>query len=378
MDPYDPQTPVRPDTFAGRERLLAATSGFLEIAAGSRRGTSMLLHGYRGSGKTSALRKIEALARARFPDALIPEIQLRARVSDDMLLRYLVDELLQAAEAKPKIHSRLGKSLARISGVNVLGTGVSLGTAQRTLPTNPFTLWRSALSSLSDISLVVVGIDDAELLAKEGLGTLKAIAEMDSRVPILMVVTGGPEFLENLSKPEYSPIARIFSGAEFDIGQFTVEETRQALVSPLIRVHSKTEWTLPAVERVHRLTYGYPYLVQCVAQASYREGRKIGASDVDAAIPRALSMGANWLARELLEASDEDIRAFIRITSLPSSRFRSQDAVRAGVATQYVSRLTKLGVLHHIARGHYELRKAPAIAYYHALRRGLTPGQSPS
>ena len=43
-----------------------------------------------------------------------------------------------------------------------------------------------------------------------------------------------------------------------------------------------------------------------------------------------------------------------------------------GVLSTYIARLVRLGILRKRARGHYELRKAPVIAFYHLLRRGLS------
>lgn len=77
MQPYDPQRPATPETFAGRQPLLAFVENALQAARSLRRGSAMLLYGYRGSGKTSALRKIQSLVRESAPKGIVVEVPLR-------------------------------------------------------------------------------------------------------------------------------------------------------------------------------------------------------------------------------------------------------------------------------------------------------------
>ena len=91
--------------------------------------------------------------------------------------------------------------------------------------------------------------------------------------------------MDKLSRREDSPILRAFSGAVFDIGQFSPEETRQALEAPLEEFNATGRWETEAVRVLHHLTHGYPYLVQCFAAAAYRDGRRLGEVDVREAIP---------------------------------------------------------------------------------------------
>ncbi len=221
---------------------------------------------------------------------------------------------------------------------------------------------------LGGLPMLCICVDDAELLKSGEIGILKTMVESDSPVPLLICVAGGPELLEKLSQREASPILRAFSGANFDIGQFTLEETREALEAPLRAAKGTSRWEQKAVDTIQRLTHGYPYLVQCFAAATYREGQRLKEDDVEKAIPAALGLASSWLEREIPEASDEDIRAFAKIAGLGKSELRSVDALRLGINHIYLSRLAKLGVLKRLARGHYELRMAPAIAYFHALQ----------
>lgn len=372
MNPYDPGVPANPETFAGRQVLLDAAKDCVEKALRWKRGSALLLYGYRGSGKTSALRKIEELVLERTPRAVTAEIQPRAPLGDLALLSAIAEEVQQATRKVPDLPSKVRAALKQLSSISVMGTGVGVSDRRGAPLSNPMTIWRDTLDALQSVPVVVVMIDDAEFLDSSALGVLKTLAEMNSPVPIILVVAGGLELLDRMSKHQYSPILRNFSGAMFDIGTLSPEETGVALTAPLQAVQSGSRWTAEAATSVFQLTHGYPYLVQCVAHATYREGAVIRPSDVQEAIPRALSIGASWMDTEVNDASDEDIRVFVRIANLNQPHFKAAVAMKAGVPTIYLGRLTKRGILRRLSRGRYELRKAPVIAYYHALKRGLT------
>lgn len=345
----------------------------LEVATRRLRGSAILLHGYRGSGKTSALRKIEAIVRETVPRSVVVEVPLRVPSTEAMLIHSVAEMVRREVASLQRLTIRMKRALGNLSAVSVLGTGVERTKPIAVPPAALLTVWNDALRALGELPLLVICIDDAELLKAPEIGILKTMVETDSPVPVTMVVAGGPELIEKLSAHDASPILRSFSGAVFDIGQFSEAETREALEAPIAQVKGSGSWDESGVAAVYRLTHGYPYLVQCFAAAAYREGRRIVREDVQNAIPEGLRLASSWLERELPEASDEDIRAFSKIASSGKMEFRSSDAIRMGINHIYLSRLAKQGVLKRIARGHYELRMAPAIAYFHALKRGQGP-----
>lgn len=371
MQPYDPQRPASPRTFAGRKELIAFVENALQVGAVLQRGSAMLLSGYRGSGKTSGLRKIQAIVREKAPTAIVVEVPLRVPSSEAMLVHGIAEMVRRQVASKPRLTIRMKQALESLNSITVLGSGFQRTTPRGVTPSTLLTVWRDALTVLEDLPILCICIDDAELLKTGEIGILKTMVETEAAVPLLMAVAGGPELMEKLSHRESSPILRAFSGAVFDIGQFTLEETQEALEAPLKSVKGTGRWESSAVRAIYHLTHGYPYLVQCFAAATYREGRRLNENDVQDAVPEALKLASSWLERELPEASDEDIRSFAKLAGLNKGDLRSADVLRLGINHIYLARLTAQGVLRRVARGHYELRKAPAIAYFHALRRGL-------
>jgi hypothetical protein len=330
-----------------------------------------MLHGYRGSGKTSALRKIQAVVRSEAPSTLAVEIPLRMLSSEDRLLASIVQEVGRQLETRAGLGERIKGFLSRINGLSVAGGGVSVAPGGADRRTSGLAVWRDCIESLDADTVLLICVDDAELLDPSGLGALKTIAEAHARVPIILVVAGGVELSDRLGQRDTSPIARVFSGARFDIGELSLEETGAALASPITAVGGSGSWQLEAIREVHLLSHGYPFLVQCLASAAYREPDPIDAARVRRAVEQALKIGSSWLERECANASDEDIRAFAKIAAHGGSRVRSSEIISLGIQSPYIGRLVRLKILKKISRGHYELRKAPVIAYYHALARDL-------
>ena len=371
MKPYAPGQPADPESFAGRTKLIETVHGVLDEAIQLRRSSALLVQGYRGSGKTSAIRKIEALTRDAVPGSLVAEVQLRSRSSEEHLLLSIVRDIHQQLETRQTLGSQVKDWMGRVSGLSMAGTGITFGPKTNLGATGGLTLWKSCVTALEKEPLLLVCIDDAELLDATGLGVLKTIAESHPPVPVILVVAGVRELWEALVK-EASPIARIFSGAIFDVGEFTLDETKGALEAPVTKINGSGRWTEDGVREVQKLSHGYPYLVQCFAAAAYTEGISITAHRVEESLSSALDIGRGWLERECRNLSDEDIRAFAKLAASGKAVFKSGEINALGVQNVYVSRLKRMKVLTKVSRGIYELRKAPAIAYYHALRRGIT------
>ncbi|MFA5897076.1 MAG: type IV toxin-antitoxin system AbiEi family antitoxin domain-containing protein, partial [Thermoplasmata archaeon] len=216
-----------------------------------------------------------------------------------------------------------------------------------------------------------LSLDDLDYVEGDALSMMKSAMEEAQQPTVVLAVAGGPELRQRLVS-EHSPIIRFFSGSDFDLGNFTLEETREALELPVRANRFDTSWTEGAVREVHRWTAGYPYLVQCLAFTSFREGL-IGASDVEAVVERALALAGTWMEQEISHASDQDIRAFDKLATAGRAEWRSAALTQLGISPIYVGRLVRLGVLRKVARGHYVVVKPPMIARYHMWRRNLEP-----
>jgi Cdc6-like AAA superfamily ATPase len=231
VNPYLPNQPVTPDSFAGRADLIERIDESINAASSPlRRTTAILLHGYRGSGKTSAIRKIRSILNARVPNLVGIEIQLLASSGDEKLLALLLDNLRAHPPLAQPFWPRVRETLARVSAVTTPVGGVQLTQAQAATPTTSQALWNECINAFEGAPLIFIAIDDADKLTDPGLFFLKTVVESHSRVPLILLVAGGPSLLDRMfQRAHLSPVARIFSGAKFDIGELSREDTYEAV-----------------------------------------------------------------------------------------------------------------------------------------------------
>ena len=272
-NPYDPQNPVKPHYFGGRKIMIESFKERLDGALKSQQSGGILIYGHRGVGKTSLLQKFIDLTNSDVENQtniLMLYRRLSYKINSESLYNILLEELNSKIRERQNFIDRakqLGKNLSKL---NAFGLGIDIQKEKETL--SPFQVWKLALKSLKDVSCVMIAIDDADELEISALGELKTVMEEITKIPIILVISGGVEFEEKLVG-EYSPIARIFSGASHNISRFEYAETKEVLTLPLEK--EQTTWTEDAIKSLHQLTLGYPYLVQCLAKASYKENEQI-------------------------------------------------------------------------------------------------------
>ena len=316
-NPYNPKDPARPEYFGGREHILKNAHEQIAIAHDHRTSGGILIYGHRGVGKTSLVKKIisEISGTEEKPSGTIIIYRRLGRTTNDQeLYQILTEDLEQQVEKRRSIIEKLKSSAQSVEGVKAFQLGFTRNVTD--LKQSPYYRWRAHVESLKNASIVFIAIDDADFLSLEAIGELKTIVEAMSATPILLTITGGVEFEERLVD-KYSPVARIFSGASFNIGRFTLEETREVLCKPLAR--EQTRWEEAAIGTLQKVTGGYPYLVQCLASASYVENVVITASRVNEQIGEAVRIGRSWLDHEVPDASDQDVVSFARIACCRSA-----------------------------------------------------------
>ena len=370
-NPYDPQNPVKPDFFGGRKHILETAAVRIDKARDQKQSGGILVYGYRGAGKTSLLTKIRSMVFT--PDQPNNTLSIYRRLSkttsDSELYQMITEDLLEEIKQRKGMIDRLRSLPENIASAKIPVVDIEFKLERDWREITPYHRWRSVVRSLEKADFILIALDDADYLSPEALGNLKSIVEEQNKTPVLLMVSGGVEFEERLVD-DYSPIARIFSGASFNIGEFELEETTEVLQNPL--VGQSTHWSEDGLKEAHKLSRGYPYLVQCIASASYIEGGDIDAPHVKASLMAALNIGKPWLSHELETASDNDFRSFLKIAESGKTSFKSSELGDIGISPPYIGRLAGLGILKKISRGRYELVKPPIIAYYHTLTRGIS------
>jgi len=372
VNPYDPRTPAEPEEFGGRKAILQSVHEQIESASAMRHSGGILIQGFRGVGKSSLIRKltnIVELDEAKIEGgAFVAGCRLSKTTSDTEFYQMITNSLIDDLSKKQTLAKKIIGLKELIGVVGVPGV-LELDLNKAGVSKTPGQIWKELLRRMKGAGLVLVSIDDADYLSPEAIGELKTMVEEQKEVPILLVVAGGTE-MEQRMIDDYSPVARIFSGASFNISSFDLEETREVLLNPL-RGQTDVSWTEDGIRAVQRFTKGYPFLVKCLANASYASGSPIDEKRVKASIKSALDIARPWLDNKLREASDLDVQYFYKIGRSNRTAFRSGDLSQLGIIAPYITRLVKLKVLKPVSRGHYDLVEAPMIAYYHMLKRQL-------
>lgn len=370
-NPYDPQNPAKPNYFGGRHAVLTKVQERIDRALTQKQSGGILIYGFRGVGKTSLLNKIRSIiepdVREPNKNTIVISRRLSRTTNDEELYRILVESLVDEIERRKTSFEKVTEKASTVKSISFAQFQVAFSI--RKGERSEFSRWQTAVRALKNTELVIIEIDDADYLSVEAISELKTIVEHTTHVPLLVVVSGGADFNKKLVN-DFSPIARVFSGAAFNIGEFSQEETREVLELPL--KNEATRWTQDAIQTVHKLSKGYPYLVQCLASASYTENREIEKKYVVDALKQALDIGKPWFENELVDASDNDIISFAKIADSGKTTLKSTEITTdLGISPIYIGRLVKLKVIEKINRGRYTLIKAPIIAQYHLLKRGL-------
>src|SRR3989338_1182621 len=250
-NPYDPQTPARPEYFGGREHVLKRVRDRIDMAKTHLKSGGLLIYGHRGVGKTSLITKIisEISGTDENPsDILIISRRLARTTNDQELYSILNEELKQQVEKRKNLLQRIGSTSKNLGSVAAFGFSIDI--SQKDSTTSQYRLWRALVESLNNVKLIFIAIDDADFLSLEAIGELKTIVEEMSKTPILLTISGFMDFEEKLVD-KYSPVARIFSGANFNIGRFSLEETKEVICKPL--VNEKTKWEDEAITILHKV-----------------------------------------------------------------------------------------------------------------------------
>lgn len=363
-NPYNPQNPADPNYFGGRKKYLEIVKERIESTVRYKKSSGILVYGYRGIGKTSMLYKIMAEAKIKW-NCICVYRRLSSTTTDRDLYRIMSEDVIEEIKKEATVLDRLKDATGKISTIHAQIFDIDIRTEAEK---SPYYLWRKVCDAVRDVEFIMVEIDDADYLSPEALGELKTIVEAQSKTPLILVASGGENFEEKLDK-DYSPIARVFSGASFNLDSFTLSEIEEVLKAPV--EDTDVGWDAQAVQKVHDLSNGYPYLVQCLAWACYIEKGVITAGQVEEKLTRALDIGRPWLSNEIRTASDNDVLSFFRIAKLNKRDLTSTDIMSQGVSAIYIGRLVRLKILKKISRGRYHLIKAPIVAYYHMLYRKI-------
>lgn len=278
-NPYTPNAGAKPPVLVGRDEELDAFGVLLVRLERGYTEQSMLITGLRGVGKTVLLREFEERARRR--DWAIVDAEITR--DDDFparVVNLVRTALLQIAPRERwRARSRRAAQALRSFGLTVTPDGGVTATMEVS-PLEGVADSGDFSRDLSDL-LVALGeaaadhgtgvvflIDEVQLLSARELEALIAALHrtVQRSLPVTLIGAGLPQ-LARLSGEAKSYAERLFKFPV--IGSLSKGDAERALREPALEL--QVTYTDTAVRVAFEFTEGYPYFLQEVGQAAWRE-----------------------------------------------------------------------------------------------------------
>lgn len=295
-NPFEPGSDRIPQVWAGRQEQLADWRDRLRprrVAGQYERGRTFL--GEPGIGKSVLVRRL-ANDASHQGDWVTPQVRVPRGVNPLPLVAESVLDLAEQAELPSRREQRIGELLAQVRELSVMGSGVRL---ERSAGPPPHTALTDLLVEVSRAAadggrVVVVHIDevqnvgDSEALSQLLVALGDALAHEETRevpggaleisLPLVVYLTGLPEFLDQASTESGATFARRFATTLLE--PISDDDLETALL-PFV-----TEgWPVTTPEGVARVTmapaaaativdtcHGDPFLFQLAGQHAWDAG----------------------------------------------------------------------------------------------------------
>lgn len=324
-NPYTPNAGAKPQAIVGRDDQLESFDLLLRRLKLGRTEQSMIITGLRGVGKTVLLGQFRSKALAA--DWVVVELEVSKH--DDGRFRLDIASRLRTAllELSPKArwNQRLDHALSVLRSFTLaIDEAGSLSLGMGAVPAaEGFADHGDLLLDLTDL-LVAVGdaaqsvgrgvvllFDEIQFLKRGQLEALIAGLHkvVQRELPVTLVGAGLPQIAE-LAGDAKSYAERLFKFPE--IGRLADQDARRAFTEPA--ESEGVRFSEGALERAVEVSGGYPYFIQELGYAVWREaqGDEISASDIERTIPVYESKLDASFFRVRLDRATELERAYLR------------------------------------------------------------------
>lgn len=332
-NPYTPGAGDRPRALVGRsDQLALAESVRTQLEAGYS-ANSLVYVGLRGVGKTVLLKEIaDQLAHAGW---YAPYLELRRGLAVDVALAAVADRFAGQLRPGAKLTRRVGHMLRRGGGLQILGSGGSVGASHSMPAYNDLArVLNSLAESAQDDGLgVALIVDELQAVSVASLRALvHVVQDLRDRLPFAFIGAGLPHL------PSY--IARAATYTE----RFRYEptdnlhekEARAAVVEPA--GEERVTWDSDALARITDVADGYPYFLQLFAFEAWEAACRAG--EFDTITLRHMVAAERYAQRQIeagiygarFEGATESERRYLfamsELMDVEGGRVRSGDVAR--------------------------------------------------
>jgi hypothetical protein len=332
-NPYTPGAGDRPRALVGRsDQLALAESVRTQLEAGYS-ANSLVYVGLRGVGKTVLLKEIaDRLARAGW---YAPYLELRRGLAVDVALAAVADRFAGQLRPGTKLTRRVRQFLRRGGGLQVLGSGGSVGSS-RSVPA--YDDLARVLTSLGEAACddglgIALIVDELQAVSLASLGALvHVVQDLRDRLPFAFIGAGLPHLPSYIAKAatyterfRYEPTDNLHE-----------QEARAAIIEPA--AEDGVAWADDALGKIVSVADGYPYFLQLYAFEAWEAAARktdigtITLDHVEAGEPHARRQIETGIYGARFEGATESERRYLYAMSDlmddEGDRVRSGDVAR--------------------------------------------------
>ncbi len=369
-NPFSPTFPVNTKYFASRKDILSSFRRSFDRSKKTEMPTpdNIAIVGDCGVGKTSVLRKFEAIALEEFKDrkvfSAIVGLTPISCSSFGSIFQKVVDEISGnfvtntpvPAEIRNEIRDWRTKSIGAWPKIESKGANRD-DSASRIFRDTLIGLWKILEKRGIDTGLLM--LDDAHYLFDRFPDALSEIRTLFQELPkhgcnFILCITGRSDLFSNLRG--YNGIFAHFFNIKHVLSPFKLNETKAAILTPLKLADLDITVNESVIERIHDLTMGHPVFVNFIMRELVclkGEGR-ITLGDFEKHYHTIMkSMERDRFQNDFSIASFKEKRILLEMSEL-SDKFRPSDISIKDSRTQ-LRFLVKKGLIVKHDRGWYSL-----------------------
>ncbi len=275
INPYRPGAGLMPTYLAGRDEEIESVANIFDGLKYNIPSQSIIYSGLRGVGKTVLINKLLNIAEEK--DIFCRHIEVEERKDFISQIAACAQAFLRKVSTKEKFAHLLQKPLEAIKSLVVSfdpnDNTFSLSMMEKELyKSNSLTQsLTEVFTSIGETAMksgipICFFIDEIQYMKQEELGSLISALHRANQLgyPVMVIGAGLPKIYKMLSD-EKSYSERLFTYKE--IGSLNYEQGVKAITEPV--KNFDVEYTQEAVERIIKITKGYPYFIQQFCKLLY-------------------------------------------------------------------------------------------------------------